>query len=126
MNMLTGKTILIVDDEIDLRDALEFEFEMMELKVLKASGGIEALEIIKKGPRIDLVLSDIRMPKGDGIELLKAIRKLDPKIPIVAMITGFSNMPDAKLLQFGATKVFHKPIKIEEVCECFEKALATV
>jgi DNA-binding NtrC family response regulator len=123
MSKLEGKTVLIVDDETDLRDALEFEFEMMGLKVLKASGGNEAFELIKNGPQIDLILSDIRMSNGSGIDLLKEVRKLNPKIPIIAMITGFSNIPDNRIVEFGALKVFHKPVRVDEIFESFEKAL---
>ena len=66
-------TILIVDDEIDLRDSIAFDYKRKGFNVLVASSGNEAFEIVKKN-KVNVVLSDVRMPDGDGIELLYNIK----------------------------------------------------
>ena len=66
--------------------------------VVLASGGFEALDIIANN-KIDFIISDIMMPKGDGEMLLKKVRESNSNIPIVVMITGFSEISDANLLE---------------------------
>ena len=63
--MFEGKTILVVDDEPDLREITSFELEYNGASVITAAGGYEALDIIKKN-KINLVISDVRMPDGSG------------------------------------------------------------
>ncbi len=109
-------TLLIVDDDNDLRDELIFIFTDKSFRVLNASNGNEALKIAKSNP-IDLVLSDIRMPGGDGIELLKKLREIDPKVPVVIFVTGFADISSADALSLGAHRVFEKPFKLKEVVE---------
>ena len=69
-DVLKGKRLLIVDDEPDLREMLEFEFEMSGASVETAMNGRDALEKFKH-QAFDLIISDIRMPGGDGVELIK-------------------------------------------------------
>lgn len=105
MSKLAGKTILIVDDEPELRAAIADEFELAGCKVLQAASGREAF-LMTDHHTIDIVLSDIRMPNGDGVELLKDIRKKYPGIPLVAMATGFTEHRTDTLKNLGAIDVF--------------------
>jgi two-component system response regulator HydG len=100
-------TILVVDDEIDLRDAIVFDLKRRGFAVVSAESGSSALKLIKLN-KIDLILSDIRMPNGDGIFLLEQIRSLGFKIPLI-FITGFADASEAECLKKGALKVFPKP-----------------
>lgn len=115
--------ILIVDDEKDLveiiRDDLEFEGFQCE----SAFSGSEAFEIVKNDDAIDLVLSDIRMPKGDGIELLERIKTRDLDKPEVVLITGFSEIPLEKAYDLGAIAVFEKPVNFEALLGVVRESL---
>jgi len=105
-------TILIVDDEERLRQSLKKHFKLDNYNVLTAGGGYEALDIINE-KKIDFVISDIRMPEGDGEMLLKKIRELNPKIPMIVMVTGFAEMSKEEAIKGGALDLLAKPIDID-------------
>lgn len=60
--------------------------------------------------RIDIVISDVRMPNGDGISLLTKIRELNPAMPIVLLATGFADLTEPEALGMGANALIEKPI----------------
>jgi CheY-like chemotaxis protein len=101
-------TILVVDDEESLRDAIAFDFKRKGYQVLVASNGTEAFTLVQKG-NVDVVLSDMRMPGGDGMELLKNIKNSSPHKPVVMFITGFSDVTLEEAYHEGADAVFSKP-----------------
>lgn len=107
----TGKQILIVDDESDIRDVLRDEFEMLGATVHEADGGRPALEFLQK-QSVDLVISDIRMPKGNGTELLDALRKRSTDAPPILLITGFADLTAEDAFDRGADGFFLKPFNI--------------
>ncbi len=80
------KTILIVEDDEDLRQCLMFAIQTSEINILMASDGVEAWEIINN-EIIDLVITDYRMPKMDGATLSKLINQTFPDIPIILIST---------------------------------------
>ncbi len=122
MDDLKKYTLLIVDDEEMLRDVLVFEFERKGFTVLSAENGVAAFELVSKN-KIDLVISDMRMPEGDGMSLLEKIRKFDSKIPTVIFITGFADVTEAECIAKGAHKVLAKPFNRKELMECVFEAL---
>src|SRR5689334_18338898 len=101
-------TLLIVDDEETLLNTIVFDFKRKGFTVLSADCGDKAFELVKAN-RIDLVISDIRMPGGDGVSLLEKIRSYDPKIPTVLFLTGFADVTQEECIAKGASKVFSKP-----------------
>jgi CheY-like chemotaxis protein len=100
-------TILVVDDETDLREAIAFDFKRKGFTVLTAESGNSALELVKSN-KIDLVISDIRMPDGDGIFLLEQLRLQGIETPLI-FITGFSDYSEATCIAKGAIRVVAKP-----------------
>jgi len=101
-------SILVVDDEPDLRDALEFLLRREGYSVTQASSAAQALAEIQRSP-FDLVISDILMPEMHGIELLKRIKQSDDGIPVL-MITGQSTIQDAvEAIKLGAEDYIAKP-----------------
>ena len=114
MNTQTTMTLLLVDDEPDLRDILAEEFRDLGYGVFEAENGLVALKVLEANP-IGLVISDIRMPKGDGISLLKEIRKRDPKFPGVILISGFSDVDREQAIKLGALNLFAKPFDFSEL-----------
>lgn len=104
-------TILFVDDEIDFRNILAFSFGRKGYKVLTASNGKEAFAIIQSQP-VDVVVSDIRMPDGDGIELLDHTKERHPGTPIILLVTGFADVTTEEAHNKGAEALFSKPFDL--------------
>ena len=107
-----NKEILLVDDEADIREVLEIALQDLGYDVLVAANGEQALQIFKaQSP--PLVLTDIKMPSMDGIELLKHIKRENPECEVI-MITGHGDMNLAiKSLKHAATDFITKPINVD-------------
>ncbi len=116
--------MLIVDDEEALRHAMVFDFKRRGFQVLDASNGRDALEIVKKG-KIDIVLTDVRMHGGDGVELLKKIKELSPELPVVMFITGYADMTTEEAYDEGAVASFAKPFDRKALMAAVMRAITT-
>ncbi|MBW2298596.1 MAG: hybrid sensor histidine kinase/response regulator [Deltaproteobacteria bacterium] len=107
-----NKLILLVDDEADIREVLGIALEDLGYRVLMAKNGEEALRIFKSQSP-PLVLTDIKMPSMDGIELLRHIKRENPECEVI-MITGHGDMNLAiKSLKHAATDFITKPINVD-------------
>ena len=115
------KKILLVDDEEDIRDVLDISLSDLGYKVFTAKNGEEAFQIFRNvNPPI--VLTDIRMPIMDGIELLQKIKKENTDTEVI-MITGHGDMDLAiKSLKYEATDFITKPINDEVLGFSLERA----
>jgi DNA-binding NtrC family response regulator len=101
--------ILLVEDDPDIRAILSRFLGRRGYAVRAAENGAEALELLGREP-VDLILSDVRMPRMDGLELLQAVRQQDPEIQLVLM-TAYSTVRDAvEAIQAGAADYVEKPI----------------
>lgn len=100
--------ILVVDDERNIRNNLRMVLEADGYKVDTASNGDDALLRVKDG-RYDIVFVDIQMPKMDGLELLRYLRGLRPKLPVV-MLTAYGTVRRAvEAMKLGAVDFIEKP-----------------
>ena len=100
--------ILVVDDERNIRNNLAMVLEAEGYKVDKASNGDDALVQVKAG-LYDIVFVDIQMPKMDGLELLRYLRGLRPKMPVV-MLTAYGTAKRAvEAMKLGAVDFLEKP-----------------
>jgi CheY-like chemotaxis protein len=113
--MSDQKTILCVDDEVEIIELLTEELEDRNLKVLSANSGNDAFEIFQKN-KIDCVISDVRMPNGNGVQLTKNIRGENANIPIY-LITGYLDHSEKEVNSLGVTAVVFKPFDVEELVE---------
>ncbi len=105
-------SILVVDDEPGVRGVMEEILAREGYKVSTASDGVEALTLVHT-QRYDLVLSDLYMPKMDGLELLKRIKDL-PDSPDVIIITGHASVESAvQAMKLGAADYIPKPLNFE-------------
>lgn len=111
-----NQKILIVEDEKELCKILSWDFEDAGFDVIQANGGTEALRILQE-ENFDIVLSDIKMPKGDGVELLKQINKLNISVKAFFLMTGYADYPEKTLKDFGMTRLLQKPIDTETVID---------
>lgn len=116
---LSTKNILIVDDEPDLREMLEFEFEMAGANVTTAPNGREGFKILKEG-NFDVVVSDIRMPGGDGIELIQSMNEHSIQTPLI-FISGFADIQIDEAYALGASGYFAKPFVLQDIVLKVEK-----
>lgn len=114
--------LLIVDDELDVREFAKNFFKKRKIDCLTAESGEEALKIIS-GDKPQLVLLDIRMSGMNGIDTLKKIKEIDRAIDVI-MVTGVdeeNGLNEAK--EFGASGYIHKPLKLDELEETVLKRL---
>ncbi len=106
--------ILVADDDSSLLELYEAIFTKHGFEVKVVLNGLEALNAVKES-HYDVLLSDIKMPVMDGVELLAEIRKLDPDIPIVVLVSGYSEFSESDLMQKGANAFLAKPLKGSEL-----------
>lgn len=121
LDSATSNSILVVDDEDALREALAFEFEMRGFQVDSAENGRKALEIISAKP-IGLVMSDIRMPGGSGTELLEELQKR-AQSPVLMFMTAFADITAEEAYDKGAAGMFSKPFDRKQMVEMVRRAL---
>ncbi len=116
------QTVLIVDDEAMAREGLELALEDEACRVITASSAKRALELLSK-ERIHLVLTDLKMPDMDGIELLSRIKEELPNVDVV-MVTGFATVDTAvQAMRLGALEYICKPFKLDDVRRTVRLAL---
>ncbi len=117
------KKLLIVEDEKMIRQGIESIARRSSVpieEILLCKNGEEAFEIVKNN-KIDVMITDIRMPKKDGITLVKEIQSL-PHIPKVIVISGYDDFSYAvELLRYGAKEYLLKPIEREKINAILEK-----
>jgi len=106
--------LMIVDDELDVREYLKNYFKRRKIEVLTAESGEKALEVLQ-GQQPDLMLLDVRMAGIDGVETLKRIREAGNGLPVI-MVTGVEDkevLDALKPLRIEAC--IHKPLILEEL-----------
>ena len=119
---VAAEHILVVDDEPGIRDSLQKILEREGFTVTITDSGIEALDKVRS-ERIDLVLSDVMMPKMSGIELLRAVKAISPAIEVV-MMTAFGTVENAvECMREGAYDFIPKPLKRAVVVSSVQRAL---
>jgi DNA-binding NtrC family response regulator len=115
------RKILIVDDELSVRDSLRMIFKK-DYQVILAGSSTEAWEKIQR-EEPDLIFLDIIMPEKDGMEMLKEIRQIQPLTPVV-MLTATKMVKTAvEAMKLGAYDYINKPFDVEELMLLAEKAL---
>lgn len=124
MSTLKGKKILVVDDEEGIRDLIISELEFCGAECVEASNGSEAFEIYKKG-NFDAVISDVRMPNGDGLLFLQKVK--DEKLPmkVIIFMTGFSEVPVEEIYDMGVEAIISKPFRLDHLVATLEIAMVT-
>lgn len=107
------RTILVVDDEPLLLNSVAGLCEALGFRGLRASNGEAALPYIDAG--VDLVITDVRMPRLDGLGLLRRIRATAPDLPVIVM-TGYPDNPDlASMSSLGVVGTLWRPFRFHEL-----------
>jgi len=117
------KRILVIDDEIGIRQSFADFLEDLSFKIFTAEDGESGIEVIKN-ENIDLVLTDLRMPKMDGLEFMRQCESLNLNIPVI-IISGANRIDDvAEALRLGAWDYLIKPVVNLSILEhAVERAL---
>jgi HAMP domain-containing protein/signal transduction histidine kinase/CheY-like chemotaxis protein len=116
-DVLTGKKVLLVDDDVRNLFALTTALERYGLDVISAESGQEAIDILNEDKAIDIVLMDIMMPEMDGYETMKNIRK-DPKhidLTIIAVTAKAMKGDRQRCIESGASDYMTKPVNVEQL-----------
>jgi DNA-binding NtrC family response regulator len=112
--------LLIVDDEEGIRDSLAMNFEIDGFKVIVAGNGHEAIELLKT-KKIDFIISDVRMPKADGVILLKYVAEFHKDSPKIVLVSGFTELSTTEAIELGALDLMQKPPCISRLVELIQK-----
>ncbi|MBS1581951.1 MAG: HAMP domain-containing protein, partial [Bacteroidetes bacterium] len=115
--LLTGKKVLIVDDDMRNIFALSTVLEEHDMVILSADNGRDAIRILHEEPDIDIVLMDIMMPEMDGMETMREIRKVPrlKNLPIVAVTAKAMKGDREKCIEAGAWDYLSKPVDTEQM-----------
>jgi len=118
-----NKTVLIIDDELDLRELLKLTLAKMRIAAVAVETVSEAKAELKKQP-FDLCLTDMRLPDGSGLDLVAYVQKNHPQLPI-AVLTAYGNVELAvEALKLGAFDFLSKPVKLSRLRSLISNALS--
>ena len=118
-------TILIIDDDDQLRLSFIKLLTAEAYNVIDAASGEAGIEILKKEPTPDLVVLDIRLPGMNGVETFKKIHHMDPKLPVIIMTAYGTTETAIETTKIGAFDYILKPFDIPEMLTTIKQALGT-
>jgi len=117
--------IVVVDDEEIVLSLIQDALEDEDFQIRVANNGLSALKMIEEEPA-DLILTDIRMPQMDGIELVSKVRQFKPETGVIYM-TGYANLNSAKdAIKHGAFDYIMKPFELTEIRQAVDKAVKKI
>jgi DNA-binding NtrC family response regulator len=117
--------ILAIDDDEGFRDYLTVMLERAGHAVCALANGASAAQVVAAGG-IDAVLTDLYMPRADGIETIRALRAVSPDLPVICISGGGweSRDPCLKIMQVLGAVVLEKPLRREELLNTLDRLLA--
>ena len=115
------KTILIIEDDLDVLSAFIKHFKLLGYEVIIATDGMEGLKKIDAGG-YDIVITDIVMPFVSGVGVVTTLKDKKPDIPVIA-ITGYGKEPEAAAMEKKADLVLAKPVKMTVLKDHVEELL---
>jgi CheY-like chemotaxis protein len=121
MISLDGKTIVVADDELGFRELIGDELALAGADPVAVESGDHVPPVLAK-QKIDAVISDIRMPKIDGLTLLDLLKKQNRDFPVF-MLTGFSDAQTEDIYDRGADGLYSKPCDMDEVIRDLHRSL---
>lgn len=119
---VSDKTILIVEDDEDIREALTETLELEGFTVASTSSASEGLAVLD-GTNVSLVVSDVQMPKMDGIDLLERIKGLYPELPVILMTAYGTIQKAVEAMRLGASHYLVKPFAASTLTETVKRFL---
>ncbi|HLF47788.1 MAG TPA: sigma-54 dependent transcriptional regulator [Methylomirabilota bacterium] len=114
--------VLVVDDEKSMRDLLAITLQRAGYDVTVADGGETAIEAIRRDP-FDAIITDVRMPKVDGLQVLRSAKDLSPETAVIMVTAVASTETAVEAMKLGAYDYITKPFKLDEVNLIIQNAL---
>ncbi len=114
--------VLVVDDEKSMRDLLSITLEKEGYDVATAAGGEPAIEALRRDPT-DVVITDLRMPKVDGLQVLRTAKEISPDMAVIVVTAVASTETAVEAMKLGAYDYITKPFKLDEVSLIVRNAL---
>jgi DNA-binding NtrC family response regulator len=116
--------VMLVDDEVDFIETMAKRLQKRDFKVLTATNGQQALELVDVNRNLEVMILDVKMPGMDGIEVLKEIKNRYPLIEVI-MLTGHATIESAiDGMKIGAFDYLMKPCEIEQLTQKVYEAVA--
>ena len=113
-----AKTILLIDDEELVINISEMMLKKLGYRVLKAHSGYEGLQIFEENKsKIDLVISDLEMPKMNGKEVMDKLREIDPQIKVMLSSGALMDSDEEKVMNKGSSGFLKKPYNLNTLSE---------
>lgn len=126
MNSLKAKKILVVDDEELLREIIMEDLSYYGAEVVGAENGTIAFELIQK-QKFDAIITDVRMPGGNGIVLIKNINEFFKKDrPFIFICSGYNDISQTEIATMKVTYTFNKPFDRENFIRVLGESLSSV
>ena len=124
--ILKNIKVLYVEDEVEVRNFTAKTMQAIVKELIVAENGLDGIEKFKSNQDIDLIVTDINMPKLGGLEMCEAIQEINPDIPIV--ITSAHNDPDflKKSIDIGVDAYAMKPVDLYQLLDCMIKAMEPI
>jgi len=119
--MARKRTILVVDDDDDVREFLATVLEQSGFRVVPAQDGEAALRLVNEAAPVDLLLTDIRMPKLDGLELARRLGAAHPTLRVL-FVSGY---PGSGAGDLDKSRLIQKPVTASELLRRVRRALRT-
>lgn len=113
-------SILIVEDNLVSYKLLEISLSKTGCKILHAENGVEAIELVKQKPEIDVVLMDIQLPIMNGYDATREIKKIKPDLPVIAQTANAMDSDRVKCLDAGCSDYVTKPIVLNDLMPVIE------
>ncbi len=106
--------VLIIDDEPDILELMDEEFKYFGFQTLTAICGKDAVTILEK-ETVDIIVSDYKMPNGNGLSVLSFVNKMPGKKPLFYFVSGQADVSIEDAISAGARKFFSKPFDLDEL-----------
>jgi CheY-like chemotaxis protein len=119
-----GKSVLIVEDNETSNIYFEAALRKTKANLVWAKNGMDAVDIVKQSEKIDLILMDINMPKMDGIEATRIIKKLRPETIIVVQTAFVLSGEERLCMDAGCDEFITKPIRLKYLLDTINRYLA--
>lgn len=119
---MTNQRVLVVDDEAKMRRLLEIMLKQMGYDVLQAGNGRQALDLLQE-EAVDLIITDLRMPELDGMDLLRELNAQNSEVPVI-VVTAYGTVDSAvQTMKYGACDYIVRPFELEAVEAAVTRAL---
>jgi DNA-binding response OmpR family regulator len=123
-NMRKIKTVLIIEDEVDIQNFISRVLELEGYRVLRADDGVTGMEILREN-NVDLVLLDLRLPGRDGWSVLREIRRTPElsSLPVIVLTAIAETIQRKKTLRMGANRYLIKPLSAQSLSKTISGVL---